>query len=210
MFHRVCLLPLALLAGCHAPANNARTEGDSQTTQVVRASFNPDGSVNRPIGYRHWYHASTRLKPDGNSILDGLPIRTPEFLNTYIEPSALAAYRKTGEWPDGAQLVKEFSVIKTGENCDKTTYICTTSFGRGLFEAGYIGLGMMVKDAKRFPAAAGNWGYFEFGHKPPPYDKTNMVRPTSQCQDCHIAVARDTDFVVSASAIGTADRSDEH
>jgi hypothetical protein len=59
------------------------------------------------------------------------------------------------------------------------------TMGLRLGEAAYMGLGMMVKDPTRFPNAPGNWGYFSFGHRPPPYDsprryarRSNVSRAT--------------------------------
>lgn len=74
----------------------------------------------------------------------------------------MASFQKTGKWPDGSQIVRELSTIQVGESCNATTRICKKDIGSGIFQAGYIGLGMMVKDAKRFPDAPGNWAYFQF------------------------------------------------
>jgi hypothetical protein len=175
---------------------------------VVQASFNSDASINLPVGYRSWVHVGTRYKPVGINILDGLPTKTPEVLNAYVEPGALAAFERTGTWPDGAQIVKEFSAVRIGEGCDAKTALCSTSLGIGIFEAGYVGLGMMVKNVKRFPESAGHWGYFSFGHKPPPYDSTATLRPKQQCESCHINLASDSDYVISRAHIGLARQDD--
>lgn len=177
---------------------------------VVRAAFGPNGSVNLPIGYRNWTHVGTRIKSIGTNILDGLPTKGPELLNAYVEPSAMAVFERTGKWPDGAQIVKEFSALKTGDGCDPTTAYCRGRFGEGVFEAGYVGLGMMVRDAKRFPTATGNWGYFTFGHKPPPYDTTAMPSAKQNCESCHINLASDTDYVISRAHIGLVGRVEEN
>ena len=190
---------LVLIAGKGGAFGDA---GAASTDAITHANFNTDGSVARPMGYREWYHAGTRMKLDGENILDHLPINAPEMLETYVEPSAFEVYRKTGQWPDGTQLVKEFSVIKTGAGCDARTLSCSTPFGSGIFQAGYIGLGMMVKDAKRFPDHPGHWGFFNFGHRPPPYPASQHAQPMDQCQDCHSAIASDTDWVISKSHIG--------
>ena len=78
------------------------------------ASFDADGSLGLPQGYRHWVHVGTRLKPIGINILDGLPTKTPEIFNAYVEPHAFTLFRKTGRWPDGTQIVKEFSAERIG------------------------------------------------------------------------------------------------
>ncbi|HTV60861.1 MAG TPA: cytochrome P460 family protein [Verrucomicrobiae bacterium] len=177
----------------------------AQSNTVLRAHFNSDGEVLLPQGYRQWVHVGTRINALGKlSILDGKPTTTPEVLDAYVEPHAFAAFQRTGKWPDGSQMVKEFAAVRIGDGCQPQTYLCTTEFGEGIFETGYIGLGMMVKDEKRFPTAPGHWAFFSFGHKPPPYDPVSPVRPASQCQSCHVRLASDTDFVISRAHIGLA------
>jgi hypothetical protein len=181
------------------------TSGFGQSSSVRRAQFNSQGEVLLPVGYRQWVHVGTRDNPAGKiNILDGKPTVTPEVLHAYVEPGAFAAYQKTGKWPDGSQLVKEFSAVRTGAGCKPETLLCATEFGEGIFQSGYIGLGMMVKDAERFPSGPGHWGFFAFGHRPPPYDPVSAVRPASQCTGCHVALASDTDFVISRAHIGLA------
>ena len=177
----------------------ARSAG---TPEIVRASFNADSTINIPTGYRQWMHIGTRYKPIGINILDGQQTKTPEIFNAYVEPTAFAAFQATGIWPDGAQLVKEFTAVRVGKGCDEKTMLCESPLGSGIFEAGYVGLGMMVKDAKRFPDGMGNWGYFSFGHKPPPYEKTSMVHSSQQCESCHIKLAADTDYVIKRAHAG--------
>jgi hypothetical protein len=172
---------------------------------VARASFTPANEVRLPVGYRQWVHVGTRDNAEGKiSILDGKPTQTPEVLNAYVEPSAFSAYQKTGEWPDGSQLVKEFSAVRVGADCQANTFLCTTEFGEGIYQTGYVGLGMMVKDEKRFPNAPGHWGFFHFGHHAPPYDPVSAVRPAEQCSGCHVGLASMTDFVISRAHIGLA------
>ena len=190
------LFALALGGSGAAPGAESSDSGVS----VTRASFTEAGEARLPVGYRQWVHVGTRDNAKGKvSIIDGKPTKTPEVLNAYVEPGAFAAYQKAGKWPDGSQLVKEFSAVRV---CGGDTVFCTTQFGVGIFETGYIGLGMMVKDAKRFPDAPGHWGFFHFGHHPPPYDAVSAVRPAGQCSYCHVNLASDTDFVISRAHIG--------
>jgi hypothetical protein len=136
--------------------------------------------------------------------LDGSVLTTPQVMNAYVEPSALQVYEKTGSWPDGTQIVKEFSEIRTGKDCDTGTRICTSALGSGIFEIGFSGLATMVKDKKHFPKEAGNWAYFGFGHQPPPYQQTARAFPREQCAGCHIKNASDTGYVFSRAHIGLA------
>lgn len=187
------LITLAILMG-------AAGLGGPQTadrTAVVRARFEPSGKVLRPSDYRQWVHVGTRVKVGGLNILDGKELTTPQILNAYVEPSAMAAYRKTGKWPDGTQIVKEISSIKTGTGCEQATNVCTTQFGAGLFEDSYSGLGMMVKDSRRYASLPGNWGYFSFLPKGHSFDETASERGAEGCAACHIKLASDTDYVIA-------------
>ncbi|MBB5327924.1 cytochrome P460 family protein [Tunturiibacter gelidoferens] len=175
----------------------------SESPSPVRSAvFEGDGSLHLPDGYRHWEHVGTRIKPDGRSVLDGSEITTPQVMDTYIVPAAFDFFRKNGIWPDGTQIVKEISLIKTGKDCDKNTFVCSTSFGSGIFQASYIGMGVMVKDSKRFPSAPGNWGYFAFRSNGSMYQATATARPQQQCASCHIRLSSNTDYVFSSTHIG--------
>jgi Cytochrome P460 len=203
MRNTILLVAAALI--CGVGYVETKTSAGAQTeVGVKRASFNADGSVNLPTGYRQWFHIGTRFKPIGINILDFLPTKTPEIFNAYVEPKAMSVFEATGKWPEGTQIVKEFSTVKTGENCDEKTSLCTTELGTGIYEAGFIGLGMMVKDRQRFPNAPGNWGFFSFGHKPPPYDPTSVLQSEAKCAACHVKLAADTDYVISKAHIGLA------
>jgi Cytochrome P460 len=199
------LPPIAVLFAALIATSALYGASSQKEPTVARAHFRPDGQIVLPVGYRQWQHVGTRYKPDGINILDGLPAKTPEVLNAYVEPGAFAIFEKTGGWPDGTQIVKEFSAVEVGKGCDDTTHVCTNDLGRGLYESHFNGLGMMVKDARRFPSAPGNWGYFTFGHKPPPYDPVVTVSPRANCSSCHEKLATDTDYVISRAHIGLDD-----
>lgn len=170
--------------------------------QAARASFRKDGKLELPADYRQWAHVGSRYKVGGMNILDGTAVKIPQVLDTYVEPSALAHYKQTGTWPQGAQIVKELIEVKGGKGCDSTTFVCSTPLGSGIFEENYIGVGMMVKDSKRFPAEPGNWAYFAFFHKASGYDRTAKERPREQCASCHVKLASETDYVIVKAHLG--------
>lgn len=190
---RVPFLVLVLYAGT--------LKAQSSPTPVA-PHFDAAGSVRLPMGYRRWQHVGTRVKTGGNSVLDGTPIQIPQVMDVYIEPAAFDTYRSTGTWPEGTQIVKEFATIQTGKDCDASTHVCTTPYGLGIFETGYQGLGMMVKDSRRFPAGSGHWGYFRFLPDGDAYQRTSSLLPRSQCSGCHEANASATDFVFAITHIG--------
>jgi hypothetical protein len=197
----LALLTLSFGAGA------AFATGIGSLTTITRAAFDGDGNVLRPNGYRGWVHVSTRWKPIGVTILDGSTTSTPEIMNVYVEPGAYRSFLATGKWPEGAQIVKEFSATLTDAKLcgPEPSFICSKSIGTGIFETGYTGLGMMVKDSRRFPDKPGNWAYFSFGHKPAPYDAKSPARSDAQCSSCHVAgVGPAGDYVFSAGHIGLA------
>lgn len=171
------------------------------TDASARGVFDQDGSVHLPEAYRRWTNVGTRYKASGYNILDGAPIVIPQLMNTYVEPSALDYYEKTGKWPDGAQIVKELSNIRVGKGCDNVTKICSSPIGPGIFQETYIGVGMMVKDRNRFPDAPGNWGYFGF-FRHSTYERLATLRPQNQCASCHVKLASDTDYVITKAHLG--------
>jgi hypothetical protein len=199
---RIFLFLVASLIAVAAYVHATGQASAPDAPDVARASFDQNGRAVLPTGYRQWQHIGTRYKPDGVNILDGLPAPTPEVLNAYVEPGAFAVFRRTGKWPEGTQIVKEFSAVKVGHGCDANTHVCSSDLGRGIYESNFVGLGMMIKDTKRFPSTPGHWGYFTFGHKPPPYDPVAQVAPRAKCSTCHERLAADTDYVISRAHIG--------
>lgn len=154
-------------------------------------SFNADGTVNRPLDYRQWENVGTTLLPKGQvNIIDNLPIPNDEYIDTYVEPKAFAIYMATGVWPNGTQIVKEFTAAKPAEP------------GKAITESHYNGLGMIVKDTDRFPAETGFLGYFQFGHHPEPYEATAKVMPRKTCSSCHEESASGQQYIFSDHHIG--------
>lgn len=195
-----CGVILGLLVCCCV--GRAGEPEHSVGSSPFKADFGDDGKAHLPSGFRQWEHVGTRVKTSGKSILDGSVIQRPQVLDTYVEPSAFLQYKKNGRWPDGTQIAKEISVIRIGKDCDKVTFACSIPAGVGIFEDSFIGVGLMVKDSKRFADAPGNWGYFRFLANGSTYAATSGVLPGSQCQSCHIKFASLEDYVFADSHIG--------
>ena len=104
----------------------------------------------------------------------------------YTQPKAIAAYRKTGKFPDGAVLVKELLNAKTGP---MTTG--TISWGHEI-EGWFV----MIKDTKgRFEGNklwGDGWGWALFEAKDP--TKNVSTGYDASCIDCHSPV-EDSDWV---------------
>jgi hypothetical protein len=134
-------------------------------------SFNPDGSLKRPEGYREWTYIGTPITPND---MNGGKASFPDFHNVYVNPKAWAAYRKTGEFPDGTVVIKELVSVATKK----------ATSGNGYFMGEFIGLEAAIKDKKRFADAPGNWAYYSFGHEYP-LSASETPRKFEECSSCH-------------------------
>ena len=143
-------------------------------------TFNDDGSLVRPEGYREWVFVGTPLTPND---MNGGEAPFPEFHHVYIHPDHFKHYKKTGKFADGTILVKE--LVSVGSKAAVS--------GIGYFQGEFIGLEVTIKDAKQFPDEPGNWAYMSFGHSYP-LAHTAKAQPAASCNSCHLAVAAD-DFV---------------
>ncbi len=101
----------------------------------------------------------------------------------YTQPSTVAAFRKTGKFPDGAVLVKELQKTKTS---DMTT-------GRVSYFGEDDGWFIMVKDTKgRFEGNklwGDGWGWSLFKAGDP--NKTVTKNYKAECIPCHIPAKKD-------------------
>lgn len=141
-----------------------------------------NGELVLPVGYHHWVFIGSPLTPHG---LNGGNAPFPEYHNVYVHPEALKAYRSTGDWPEGTIMLKELQLTRGGIHPDGSAIEVS---GRGFFPGARNGIDISVKDSKRFKDSNG-WGFFNFGHHAPPYEKTAQARPTEACAGCHIANA---------------------
>lgn len=154
----------------------------AQVATKSAVSFDSDGALIRPTGYREWIYIGTPLTP--NDMNNG-KAPFPEFHSVYIDPQSWASYKKTGKYPDGTTLVKE--LVDVGSK--------RAPSGKGYFMGEFIGLEVAMKDSKRFKDEPGYWAYFSFGHKYPLAEKS-MMQPAVNCNSCHEASAAD-DWVFS-------------
>ncbi len=161
---------VVVMMGPSAPAS-------AQMAKNSAVSFDSDGAMTRPEGYREWVYVGTPLTP--NDMNNGTA-PFPEFHSVYMEPSSWAAYKKTGKYPDGTTFVKE--LVSVGSK--------RATSGKGYFMGDFIGLEVAMKDSKRFKDEPGYWAYFSFGHKYP-LAKTATAFPAASCNACHDAAAAD-------------------
>ncbi|MDX2040777.1 MAG: cytochrome P460 family protein [Acidobacteriota bacterium] len=136
------------------------------------ARYDADGALMRPEGYREWVYIGAPLTPND---MNGGNAAFPEFHNVYVDPASWSEYKKSGEFPDGAVIVKE--LVSVGSKA--------ASSGKGYFMGEFVGLEAAVKDSKRFPKEANGWAYFSFGHAYP-LEKKSKAQAQANCAQCHL------------------------
>lgn len=155
--------------------------------------FNADGTVNLPQDYRTWVNVGTLIVPKGAiNIVDLQPADYAEALDTYVEAGAYNEYMAFGIWPEGAQLVKEFTALSEPAEDGSVS------------ESHYNGLTYIIKDSKRFPTETGHLGYYQFGHQPEPYNAKASLMPRDRCSSCHERDASHQQFIFADRHIGLA------
>jgi len=155
--------------------------------QQAAVSFNADGTMQLPTGFRKWVFVGAPLTPDG---LNDNKAGFPEYHNVYVEQKNVDVYLKTGNFPEGTVIVKELTRVLAPTFPDGSR---KEPSGRGYFNGAFNGIDLSIKDSKRF-AGTNGWGYFTFGHHPLPYDKTAAEKPVTECAGCHIANVAKTDM----------------
>ncbi|HYR50905.1 MAG TPA: cytochrome P460 family protein [Candidatus Eisenbacteria bacterium] len=138
------------------------------------------GNIRKPAGYREHYESFGAY-----SVVD--PKSGAEELHyTWASPGTAEYYRKTGNFPDGAVLVKETFATDHGPMTTGEAHWATTT---GVWF-------VMIKDSKgRFPGNplwSDGWGWALF--KPDAPDKQVATSFTNDCKGCHIP-ASSTDWV---------------
>ena len=144
------------------------------------AHVNEDGNIQLPSDFRlSMVHLGSWFVPDGDA---------SGFHDVYTEKESVEAYRRTGQFPDGATLVKE---LRASNAADYTT-------GNGVSHA-TVGLKqwfVMIKDTQgRFtenPLWGDGWGWALY--KPDDPGKNVAADYKTDCLGCHVP-AKATDWV---------------
>jgi hypothetical protein len=142
------------------------------------ATFNKDGELVRPEGFRKWTYVGTPVTP--NDMNNGMA-PFPEFHTVYIDPESWAHWKKTGKFREGTMFAKELTLV--GDTA--------ATSGIGFFNGDLQGFEIAHKDSKRYSKETGGWAYYSFGHKPEPYAASTAAMPTANCAACHTAAAAD-------------------
>ncbi len=139
--------------------------------QGAGVEFTADSKLKQPVGYRKWVYIGTPVTPNDLNVGEA-PF--PEFHAVYMDPDSFSHYERTGEFRDGAVMVKELVGVGARE--------ATT--GKGYFMGDFVGLEVPIKDSKRFKDEPGSWAYFSFGHKLP-LKAEAAKNAAASCNECH-------------------------
>lgn len=169
---------LALILGIAIDTAFAQSQRAAFADGIVAA----DGTIHLPEGFRERYVQLGAWAVAGDADTGGkLGLHV-----VYAPGDAVAAYRKSGTFPDGTVLVKE---LFNGKTEDLTT-------GRATSADAVAGHFVMVKDTKgRFPGSllwGDGWGWSFFAAGKPHNAVTKDY--VSECLGCH-EPARATDLV---------------
>lgn len=132
-------------------------------------------AVPYPEGYRSWHHVKSMVIEQGHPLFGAFG----GIHHLYANRKAMAGY-KAGRFPDGSVIVFDLLEAKSAD--------------QAVTEGARKVVGVMHKDAKRYPATGG-WGFEGFGGG----DRANRVvrdNAASACFGCH-APQEDHDYVFS-------------
>lgn len=174
------LLVAVLAAGALSLLTRGATAGSSDGFALA---VDKDGNIRMPdVDYRKdWVAIGSWAiaAEEGTAGSQGLHI-------VYTQPSSVAAYRKTGVFPDGSILIKELFEAAT----DKMT---TGTVSRATKRTGWF---VMIKDTTgRYPDHklwGDGWGWAFFDAADPA--KTKSTDYKADCLGCHVP-AQGTDWV---------------
>ncbi|HEY4367524.1 MAG TPA: cytochrome P460 family protein [Steroidobacteraceae bacterium] len=166
-----------LMMGALVAAASLIALADVQAAPAV----DTQGNLHVPTDYR------TRFESLGSwAVAADAGQGSKEMHVVYASPGTIAAFRKSGHFPDATVLVKEVFATATGSMTTGTVSHAQTL--KGWF--------VMVKDTKNTHSGNKLWGdgwgwsWFDAGNP----DKTTSTDYTKDCLSCHIP-AKPTDWI---------------
>jgi hypothetical protein len=156
-------LACATLAAMLATIGATETRSAATDDDSAKPQYSGDKLV-RPEGYREWIYLSSGLGMNYSPA----PGSHEMFTNVFVPRWAYRQFVASGKWPDQTWFVVEDRDQQSKGSINKT----------GHFQTDLMGLGVEVKDEKRFPD---KWAYFAFGDD----DKTSAAAPKAACWQCH-------------------------
>lgn len=151
------------------------------STSVFAADYSPyvdqQGEISLPEDFRKRFaHLGSWFVPKGDA---------SGFHDVYTQQDTIEHFRKTGDFPDGAVLVKELRAASSGHY----TTGSDVSYANDQVKQWFV----MVKDTKsRFagnPLWGDGWGWALFKPDNPARNLTNNYK--SDCLGCHVPAKAD-------------------
>lgn len=179
-----CIVSLAVAASALSSALVFAASGQAPMASASSRSMPPvdaKGNLHVPSNYRRVYEhlGSWAIAADSGA-------GSKQIHEVYASPGTIAAYRKTGKFPDGTTLIK---AVFAAETAPMTT---GTVSHVGKLQGWFV----MVKDSKDDhpgnPLWAKGWGWSWFDAGKP--GKTTSTGFQKDCQGCHIPASQ-TDWV---------------
>ncbi len=157
---RLYRLGVLLALAIFAAMPRASSEGSSSN----QPEYTPKNELLPPVNYREWIYLSSGLGMNYSPVAGGHEM----FTNVFVPHWAYREFMTTGKWPDKTIFVVEERMSATKGSINKA----------GHFQTGLMGMGVEVKDEKRFPD---KWAYFNFD----PDTKSASALPKRACWQCH-------------------------
>ena len=162
----------------------AATLGFTLAPITANEAFSPyvdtKGNISFPVGFRtSMVHLGSWFVPEGDA---------SGFHDVYTEKESVEVYRRTGEFPDGATLVKELRPSQAGS----FTTGAGVSYATNEIKQWFV----MIKDSNNQfannPSWGEGWGWALF--KPDDRSKNVSTNFKVDCLGCHVP-AKDKDWV---------------
>lgn len=163
----------ALLLGAAITGLWAADTGGMQTPR-----YDESGNLLRPTGYERWVLAGTSIGLGYSEARSDDEDGPGLFHAVYIQPQAFAAFRETGEFPEGTMLA-----LLLREPREKVKPALT-----GYFQGEVAALEIAVKDSSRFGES---WAYYDFEGRDGKFKTSAKAFPKERCHSCHAEHAAD-------------------
>lgn len=134
---------------------------------LVMPAYDDERRLLLPEGYRQWVFIGSSLGLSYNERFGGMEM----FHHTFMEPTAHAHFRRTGEFREGTMFALMLHGIGEGEPPQRS----------GRFAAEVHAVEMAVKDSRTFEDG---WAYFDFGGMGGMRDRAAAF-PSESCHSCH-------------------------
>ena len=127
--------------------------------------YTTDNHLLKPEDYRDWVFLSSGMNMNYSPQAGDHDM----FTNVFVPQWAYQEFLKSGTWPDKSVFVVEERGAESKGSINKQGHYQSSDL---------MGLGVEVKDEKRFPD---KWAYFGFGSDATPAE----ARPKGACWRCH-------------------------